>query len=299
MKYFLLRFLAGFIGLFFSCCQKKEVVKNSGVPRPDHTLVVILENHSYDQIIGSADAPYINELAMEGAVFTDAHGVTHPSQPNYLALFSGSTQGITDDRCLKDETPYTMPNLASALIKKGFSFTGFAESMPATGYLECSDQTSDLTGGVLYARKHAPWVNWQGTGENNIPVSANQPMTAFPADFSKLPTVAFVIPNQDYDMHNGLGSEVIKRADQWLKNQLGAYVDWAKTHNSLLILTFDEDDFTENNHILTLFNGAMIQPGRYTKKINHYNVLHTIEAMYDLSLSDTVQAELITEIWKK
>lgn len=298
-QFFLLKFLTAFIGLFFSCRQGKEVVKKTDLPRPDHIVVVILENHSYDQIIGSPEAPYINELAMKGAVFTDAHGVTHPSQPNYLALFSGSTQGITDDRCLKDITPYTTVNLASALIKKGFSFTGFAESMPSAGYLECNYLTSDLTGGVLYARKHAPWINWQGTGENNIPVSCNQPMTAFPADFSKLPTVSFVIPNQDNDMHNGEGPEMIKRADKWLKNQLGAYVDWANTHNSLLILTFDEDDFTENNHILTLLNGAMIQPGHYTKKINHYNIFHTIAAMYNLPLQDTVPAELITEIWKK
>ncbi len=299
MRHVLLRFLVVFVVLFFSCHQKKEVVKNSGLPRPDHTLVVILENHSFDQIIGSGNAPYINELALEGAVFTHAHGVTHPSQPNYLALFSGSTQGITDDRCLIDETPYTTPNLASALINKGFSFKGFAESMPSVGYLECSYGLSDLNGGVLYARKHAPWVNWQGTGKNNIPVSASQPMTAFPSDFSQLPTVAFVIPNQDYDMHNGTGPEVIQRADRWLKDQLGAYIDWAKTHNSLLILTFDEDDFTQNNHILTLFTGAMIQPGQYPKTINHYNVLHTIEAMYDLPITDTIQAELITEIWKK
>src|SRR5258708_36025068 len=67
------------------------------IPRPDHVVIVIEENHSYAEIIGSANAPYINSLAAMGALFTNSFGVTHPSEPNYLALFSGSTQGVTDD----------------------------------------------------------------------------------------------------------------------------------------------------------------------------------------------------------
>ena len=68
---------------------------------PSHVVVVIEENHSYDQIIGNADAPFINKLAAEGALFTDAHAIRHPSQPNYLALFSGSTQGTTGDGAVR------------------------------------------------------------------------------------------------------------------------------------------------------------------------------------------------------
>ena len=71
----------------------------AGLPRPDHVVVVIEENHGYSQIIGSSSAPYINSLAKQGASFTQSFAVTHPSEPNYLALFSGSTQGVTDDSC--------------------------------------------------------------------------------------------------------------------------------------------------------------------------------------------------------
>jgi len=67
------------------------------VPTPAHVIVVIEENHGYSQIIGSSQAPYINTLASQGALFTNSYAVTHPSQPNYLALFSGSTHGITND----------------------------------------------------------------------------------------------------------------------------------------------------------------------------------------------------------
>ena len=67
----------------------------NGVPRPDHVVIVIEENHSYGEIIGSSFAPYINSLATRGALFTQSYAITHPSQPNYLDLFSGSNQGVS------------------------------------------------------------------------------------------------------------------------------------------------------------------------------------------------------------
>ena len=115
------------------------------LPRPDHIVMVIEENHSYSQIIESPDAPYINSLAAEGAVFTQSFGVTYPSQPNYLALFSGSTQGITDNSC---PHTFTTPNLGHALLEAGLTFAGYSENLPSVGSLICSVG--------LYARKHNP-----------------------------------------------------------------------------------------------------------------------------------------------
>ena len=296
MKCFVL--LSGIVTIaLLSSCKHREV------PKPDHVIIVIEENHGYDQVVGSPNAPYLNELVAGSAVFTDSHGVTHPSQGNYLAFFSGNTHGITNDKCLMDETPYVTPNLGAALIDNGYTFKGFAQSMPSVGYLECRYQKSDITGGTVYARKHAPWVNWQGDKKNNIPASASQPMTAFPKDFDQLPTVAFVIPDQDHDMHN-IGapgdSAALKRGDDWLKENLSAYVDWAKTHNSLLILTYDEDESsTTQNHILTLFSGPMVKPGKYDEKINHYNVLNTLETMYDLPTDNSANFAAIKDVWKK
>ncbi|MGH2643949.1 MAG: alkaline phosphatase family protein, partial [Chitinophagaceae bacterium] len=97
----------------FSCHNSNSGNNNSSqteeaaavkLPKPDHIIVVIDENKGYDQIIGASQAPYINQLAKEGALFTDSHGVQHPSQPNYLAFFSGSTQGVKGDECLQDST---------------------------------------------------------------------------------------------------------------------------------------------------------------------------------------------------
>lgn len=271
------------------------------VPRPDHIVIVIEENHGYNQIVGSKNAAYINKLIDEGALFTDAHGVTHPSQPNYIALFSGDTHSVKDDKCLQDETPYTSPNLGASLLQHGFTFKGYAQTMPSAGYLECQYKLSDLTKAYLYARKHVPWADWQGTKKNNIPDSLSQPMTQFPSNFDSLPNVAFVIPDQDHDMHN-IGAPgddaAIQRGDKWLKDNLAGYIDWAQSHNSLFILTYDEDNFTKENQIPTLFVGPMVKQGKYNTEINHYNVLHTLEAMYNLPVEDNKSAEVISGIWK-
>jgi acid phosphatase len=282
------------LAVFASCGHPPR----QGFPQPDHIVIVIEENHGFNGIIGNPRAPYINKLAGEGALFTDAHGVTHPSQPNYIALFSGSTQGVKGDECLMDVTPYTTPNLGAALIGEGFTFTGYAETMPSSGFMKCSYKKSDKTGGVLYARKHAPWVNWIGDKENDMPASVSQPLSEFPSDFSKLPTLSFVIPNQDNDMHNkGGDTSMIPVADQWLQQHLSDYVEWAKTHNSMLIFTFDEDNFTKDNRIPTIFVGPMVKPGEYGDSINHYNVLRTIEAMYDLPASGPAKASPIKGAW--
>ena len=297
--------------IILSSCQKS--IKNNGystsapnldsvaLPRPDHIIIVIEENHSYNQIVGSENAPYINELIKSGALFTNAHGVTHPSQPNYLALFSGNLQGVTGDVCLENKTPFHTPNLGASLLQNGFTFKGYAQTMPSDGYPGCQYKISSLTNSYLYARKHVPWVNWLGNKENNIPDSLSVPMTKFPADYNLLPTVSFIVPDMDYDMHNsGAPGEdaAIQRGDTWLKDHLENYIKWAKQHNSLFILTFDEDNFTNQNQIPTLFVSPMVQPGEYSETINHYNVLNTIEAMYGLLADSSKNATVIRDIWQ-
>src|SRR5437773_1055692 len=139
-----------------------------------------------DEIIGSASAPYINSLAGQGALFTQSFAVTHPSQPNYLHLFSGSAQGVTDDTCPPPGSPYAAANLGGELIAKGFSFGGYSEDLPATGSTACSSGTSNG-----YQRKHNPWVDF-----TSVPSSDNMPWTSFPASssYSSLPTVSIVVP---------------------------------------------------------------------------------------------------------
>jgi len=251
----------------------------SAVPRPDHVVVVLFENKAYNQIIGSSQAPYFNSLASQGAKFTQSFARTHPSQPNYIALFSGTRQGVSDDSC-----PQSFPsevNLGSQLIAAGLTFKGYSEGLPSTGYTGCS------TG--KYRRKHNPWVNF-----GNVPAASNVAYSTFPTDYTKLPTVSFVIPDMCSDMHDcSIGT-----GDTWLKNNLDAYAQWAKTHNSLLIVTFDEDNQSSVNQITTLFVGQRVKRGSYSEQINHYSVLRTIEDAYGLTpINNAATATPITDVW--
>jgi len=261
-------------------------------PKPDHTVVVILENHSFDQIIGSSAAPYINSLANDTAsvLFTASYAVAHPSQPNYLALYSGSTQGITND-AIPTGNPFTTVNLGSQLLNSGKTFITYSEDLSATGF---NGETSGY-----YARKHNPVTNWVGNGINQVPATTNQPFTAFPTDFTLLPTVCFVVPNLQNDMHNGTNPTSITTGDNWVSGNMNSYIQWAKGNNSLFILTFDENDNSVSNQVLTILTGQKIVPGIFSTRINHYSLLHTIEEMYGLPfIGDSVNNPPINLSWK-
>ena len=248
------------------------------VPRPDHTVVLVMENHSSGSILGNLQAPYLNELAASGASMTQSFGVTHPSQPNYLALFSGTVSGVTDDSCpqvLSDA------NLATQLTAAGLTFATYSEDLPSVGYTGCTSGK--------YARKHNPAVNFPA-----VAATANQPLTAFPTDYSTLPTVSYVVPNLVNDMHDG----TIAQGDAWVQAHLKGYLTWAQTHNSLLVVTWDEDDYTAANQIPTLFVGAGIAPGNYAEHITHYDVLRTLQDAYGLPpLGASAAAHPLLDIW--
>jgi phospholipase C len=250
----------------------------TSVPRYDHIVLVMYENRAFSQINGSSSAPYLHSLAGQGATFSRSFAITHPSQPNYIALFSGSTQGVTNDDCPKN---FTGANLGAQLAGAGLSFTGYSETMPSDGFTGCSSGN--------YARKHNSWVDFSST-----PAAANLTFASFPTDFTRLPTVAFVSPDLCSDMHDcSVGT-----GDSWQRTHLDAYAQWAKVHNSLLIVTFDEDNRAAMNQIYTLFVGAHVTPGTYAEQINHYSVLRTIEASYGLpGINHSAEVSPVTDVF--
>lgn len=311
----------------------------AGIARPDHVVIVIEENHDQNQIINSANAPYINNvLKATGLYYSNAHGTDHDSQPNYLEIFSGSNpgpQGINsplkpiypsnidpakDPAAAAREdgsdapvtnAPFTNQNLGASLIKKGFTFAGYSESQPTVGFT--GTQFPAAPGFRQYVQKHNPWVEWQATsdsaiGPNQLPSSTNQPLTNLPTDFSKLPAVSFIVPNEANDLHDTVSingkypssptattdadgnpvndATTIQHGDAWLKDNIEAFRQWATTHNSLLITTFDENDFdfTRQNNIPLIVNGdpRLVQPGVNGVYANHFSVLRTLEDQYGL-----------------
>ncbi|MGA7161940.1 MAG: alkaline phosphatase family protein [Bacteroidota bacterium] len=266
------------------------------LPVYDHVVVIIEENKDYEEIIGSDADPYINMLRSEGANFTQMYAEEHKSEGNYFWLMSGSNQNVG----FSDATPKALiseSNLGEQLIKKGFTFRGYAEDLPEIG--------SMIAVKNLYARKHVPWVSFSNLPAGNNPDSStNLQFSQFPSDFSKLPTVSFVAPNLIDDMHNDPNN--VKHGDEWLHTQMDLYYQWAKTHNSLLIVTFDENEDTNGmtgltdpssskkvmqNRIPTIFAGAHIKHGDYSegKGITHVSILRTLEAMYGLEKSGAQQ----------
>lgn len=254
--------------------------QGSGVPRPDHIVVVIEENRGYDEIIGAADAPYLNELAREGASLAQFYAITHPSQPNYLALFAGSPLGVSGNDC---PNTLTARNLASQLLQAHLTFTGYAQSLPRVGFTGCASGS--------YVRRHNPWVNFK-----NLPASMNRPFTHFPSDFEKLPTVSFVVPDLNNDMHDGS----VRTADTWLRENIGDYARWAMNNNSLLVVTWDEDEggADQANHIPTILVGEQVRPGRYSQPNNLYGLLRTLLDAYDLEpLGHSADSKPL-DVWK-
>jgi hypothetical protein len=257
LRYFSVQFIVAIFGL-------TQVAAAGRLPHVEHIVVVIMENHSFSQIRTNPQAPFINSLVNNGALFNNSHGVSHPSQPNYLGLFSGSTQGVGDD----DSHSFSAPNLAAALRRKGKAFIGYVD--------------------VGSPRKHNPWESFDRTG------NFERSFSEFPTTFEKLPDVSFVIPNLTHDMHDGS----VKQADDWLDVSLRKYVKYCDRHRSLLILTFDEDDYQSDNRIFTLIYGSMVKPKLYRQNITHYSILRTIEEIEGITpLGESAKVDPIDDIW--
>lgn len=248
-------------------------------PHASYVVVVIMENRDYDLVIGSSQAPYINgTLVPQVALMTNSHAITHPSEPNYLGLFSGSTQGVTDDSCPHS---FSAVNAGQELIAAGLTFDGYSESMPYDGYTGCSSGE--------YARKHNPWVNF-----TNVPASSNLVYNGFVTPPS---TLTIVVPNLCDDMHDCS----TQTGDTWLSKNLPAILKYDKKHDGLLILTWDEADPDSNgqNQIATLLIGPMVKPGKYAQKITHYSTLRTIEDIAGVACTASAcQASDIKKIWR-
>lgn len=265
---------------------------SQSIPYHDHVVIVILENKNYGDIIGDKDAPYLNSLLSDPncALLEKYYALTHPSQANYLMLFSGSDQNIIlDFDPFSYLLPYTSSNLGASLIDSGYTFIGYSEDLPSVGYTS-GDQGA-------WVRRHCPWVNWQGSSKNGIPAVSNLPFTFFPSNFDSLPTLSFVVPNLDNDMHDGS----VATGDAWVQTHMDTYAQWAKTHNSLLIITFDEtESYVSNNKVPALFIGQNVVGGAYSsKKYDHYDMLRTLEEMYKLPYAgESANGKSIYEIWK-
>jgi hypothetical protein len=289
---------------FIESLEQRQLLS---IVAPSHIVVVVEEDRGANAIGDTTNMPYFNQLASMGLVYSNSHGLNTTSQEgemNYLALFSGSTQGETSNGF---NGPYAGGNLAQSLNNKGMSFTGYAEAMPHNGDTTDAYAASPTNPAYddLYVGAYNPMAQFSNVGTGKTNAQVNQTFAGFPttaAGYAALPTVSYIIPDTAHNTHGSNDSAPYatdpnnynffrQSADTWLKNNLSAYVQWAQQNNSILIITGDEGDrshgFTSlaTNKVSTIIVGAtgLVVPGTDPTSINPYNLLRTIEDMYGLS----------------
>ena len=229
----------------------------------DHVVWIVMENKSYDAIIGSANAPYTNKLADQCAKATNFVAETHPSLPNYIAMTSGSPQGIADDASPVVH-PLDVPSIFSQL---GTGWRSPQESMPSNCFLGNSGQ---------YAVKHNPAAYY-----TNIRSDCNK----FDVPLGDTPDISarftFVTPNLCNDTHDCS----VATGDTWLQTFLGKVFASSEYQagRTAVFLTWDEDDGSASNHIATVVAAPSIAPGTApAARFDHYSMLRTTEEMLGL-----------------
>jgi hypothetical protein len=250
---------------------------NNSVPHYQHIIEIMMENTSYGTIIGNPLAPNINALANTYGLATNYFGVTHPSEPNYVASIGGDYFGIQDDNqfyctpalatadptCAGTTVNHTISaqSLADQLTAAGMTWKGYFQNLPPTPPAGQLVKTGPGANGpytykwpssavALYASKHNPFVNFTGTQD----AQANMvPDTQLFGDLANnaLPNYGLVVPDQCHDMHGtgtcGNTSQLISAGDTYVGNLVDAIKAspaWQQGRNAIVI-TWDEDDFSD------------------------------------------------------
>ncbi|MFL5960624.1 MAG: alkaline phosphatase family protein [Gaiellaceae bacterium] len=260
------------------------------VPRFTHVVLVVFENHEATSIAGNRDAPTFNALARRYARLTDYAAVAHPSLPNYLALVSGSTQGITSDctDCVVEAR-----SLADTLASAGRTWKTYAEDLPYAGF----------TGGSAgrYAKKHDPFLYFRAVVDSRARRDRVVPFTRLTRDIARhrLPDLALVIPNLCNDMHDCS----VATGDAWLKEHVVPHLHSPELRGGVVFVVFDEgtSDTGGGGRVEALALGPTVRHGStFRRATNHYGLLRTIEDAWGLprlGLSRT--ATPIGGIWKR
>jgi phosphatidylinositol-3-phosphatase len=264
----ILAVLSALVALLASSTASAAPCGRTASPPPawNHVVWIVMENKGYSQIIGSPSAPYLNRLASQCGLATNYHAITHPSLPNYIALTSGSTQGITNDA-----GPASHPMGARSIFAQ-LSATGgwrsLQESMPSNCYLSDANP---------YVVRHNPAAYYTGIrtacGYRDVPLGST---------FNIARRFTFVTPNDCHNTH----SCSIATGDSWLSTFVPKLIG-SPTYqggDTVIVVTWDEDDGSASNHIATVVIAPSTVPRtRYGGALNHYSLLLTAQRLLGLA----------------
>jgi phosphatidylinositol-3-phosphatase len=254
------------------------------VPDFTHVVLVVFENHEASEIAGNPDAPTFAALGRRYARLTRYDAVTHPSLPNYLALVSGSTQGITSD-CT--DCVVAARSLADTLAAAGKTWKTYAEDLPSPGF------TGAFSG--RYAKKHDPFLYFRGVNRSRV-----VPFTELSRDLAahRLPDFSLVVPNLCNDMHDCS----VAAGDGWLKARVLPLLRSPELAGVVVFVVFDEGttDAGGGGQVEALALGPSVRPhSAFTRPTNHYGLLRTIEDAWRLpELGLSRKGTPIGGIWK-
>jgi len=244
-----------------------------------HVVVIVMENKESGDVLGNPRAPYLNALARRSGVATESFAIRHPSLPNYLALTSGATHGITSD-CTS--CSIAAVNIVDQLTGAGVSWKAYLEGYPGRCY------TGAGTGG--YAKKHNPFIYYRDVASNAVRCAHLVGLGVLATDLraGRLPTFAWITPNLCDDTHDcgvATGDRFLARTVPSLMREIGPH--------GFLVITWDEGStnrgccggIARGGHIATVVAGPDVIPGsRSRAPVDHYGVLATIERALALPL---------------
>jgi hypothetical protein len=272
-------------------------------------FVIMMENTGYQALIGNANAPWINNAAQSYGFSLRSYGVTHPSQPNYVAITAGTTAGVPDD----NDVEIAAINIVDQLEANGKTWTDYQQSLSLCN----GDLLAHACGNQLYERKHNPFVSFNDVRNNSTRMQNVVDFSQLSADLANdtVANYSFIAPDQCNDMHGrfnpGVGDpcdysqvqSLIAAGDQFLSNTVEMIMSSsAWNENSVIFVTWDESDYTGSptdfgfgdtsgcctanpggGHVVTLVISSTIDGARVSHlRYNHYSILGTIQDAWGL-----------------
>lgn len=250
----------------------------------DRAIFVLFENTNYSDAIRQ---PFFRQLADGGAHFSNFIAMTHPSQGNYVALTSGSLNGVTDD----GEYDLNVNNIADLLEAKGLTWKVYSEAYPGNCF------TGKSKG--KYARKHNPFISYVNIQKNPSRCANIVEASQFDRDAANgaLPNYVFYIPDENNDSHD----TGVTFADSWYRQKFSPYLsNPIFMANTVVISTFDESGSSTKNQIYTSIVGPSVRPGVVSDALNTYSLLNLIEQNWNLGTlgKQDATATPIPNIWQ-
>jgi phosphatidylinositol-3-phosphatase len=287
-------------------------------PAGGHVFLVMMENTGYDSLMGDPGAPWINAAAASYGLATNAYGVAHPSQPNYIAITSGSTQGVTSD----GNVDLDVQNLVDQLESHGRTWTDYQQSLDRCGGDKLATSCGDRW------RKHDPFVSYVDVQSDPARMARVVDLDRLDADLARgsVADFSFIAPDQCHDMHghphaapsDPCASDspgLIATGDAFLEDLVGRITgSTAWTGDSVIFITWDESEPTAHadtsgccgavpggGHVVSLVISRLAStPRRSDVAYNHYSILATIEDRWGLgclgSTCDVAQVTPMTDL---